>query len=167
MKFVSEEVIDKVVAALEANDNYETEMESIRETQPTILAYLLSENFAVLTMEEKEYLLYLTLVIVNAAEHVNSGLPLADEEALGGAEEENYGLMNASKERRFRDKLNVFFEDTPQEDLVAFAEDAVVMDDEGEENEEEERTFKITKEGREPIFIALKSIIDVLEESVQ
>lgn len=165
MKFVSEEVIDKVVAALEANDNYETEMESIRETQPTILSYLLSENFAVLTKEEKEYLLYLTLVIVNASEHVNPGLPLVDEEALGGAEEENYGLMNASKERRFRDKLNVFFEDTPQEDLVAFAEDAIVLDDEGDA-EEEEQTFKVTKEGREPIFIALKSIIDVLEESV-
>ena len=87
MKFVSEEVIDKVVAALEANDNYETEMESIRETQPTILAYLLSENFEVLTMGEKEYLLYLTLVIVNAAEHVNPGLPLIDQDALGEAED--------------------------------------------------------------------------------
>ena len=164
MKFVSEEVIDKVVAALEANDNYETEMESVRETQPTILAYLLSENFEVLTMEEKEYLLYLTLVIVNAAEHVNPGLPLVDQDALGEAEEENYGLINASKERRFRDKLNVFFEDTPQEDLLAFAEDAIVLDDENEEEGEE--NFNVTKEGREPIFIALKSIIDVLEESV-
>ncbi len=164
MKFVSEEVIDKVVAALEANDNYETEMESIRETQPTILAYLLSENFEVLTMGEKEYLLYLTLVIVNAAEHVNSGLPLVDQDALGEAEEENYGLLNASKERRFRDKLNVFFEDTPQEDLLAFAEDAIVLDDENEEEGEE--NFNVTKEGREPIFIALKSVIDVLHESV-
>jgi hypothetical protein len=164
MKFVSEEVIDKVVAALEANDNYETEMESIRETQPTILAYLLSENFEVLTMGEKEYLLYLTLVIVNAAEHVNPGLPLVDQDALGEAEEENYGLLNASKERRFRDKLNVFFEDTPQEDLLAFAEDAIVLDDENEEEGEE--NFNVTKEGREPIFIALKSVIDVLEESV-
>ena len=164
MKFVSEEVIDKVVAALEANDNYETEMESVRETQPTILAYLLSENFEVLTMEEKEYLLYLTLVIVNAAEHVNPGLPLVDQDALGEAEEENYGLINASKERRFRDKLNVFFEDTPQEDLLAFAEDAIVLDDENEEEGEE--NFNVTKEGREPIFIALKSVIDVLHESV-
>jgi len=164
MKFVSEEVIDKVVAALEANDNYETEMESIRETQPTILAYLLSENFEVLTMGEKEYLLYLTLVIVNAAEHVNPGMPLVDQDALGEAEEENYGLMNASKERRFRDKLNVFFEDTPQEDLLAFAEDAIVLDDENEEEGEE--NFNVTKEGREPIFIALKSVIDVLDESI-
>ena len=150
MKFVSEEVIDKVVAALEANDNYETEMESVRETQPTILAYLLSENFEVLTMEEKEYLLYLTLVIVNAAEHVNPGLPLVDQDALGEAEEENYGLINASKERRFRDKLNVFFEDTPQEDLLAFVEDSLM----------EEEEDLVTKVGREPMFVALKSIID-------
>lgn len=164
MKFVSEEVIDKVVAALEANDNYETEMESIRETQPTILAYLLSKNFEVLTMGEKEYLLYLTLVIVNASEHVNPGMPLVDQDALGEAEEDNYGLMNASKERRFRDKLTVFFEEYPQEDLLAFAEDAIVLDDEGDAGEEE--NFSVTKEGREPIFIALKSVIDVLDDGV-
>lgn len=161
MKFVSETVIDQVVTALEKNDNYETEMESVRETQPTILAYLLSENFEVLTMEEKEYLLYLTMVIVNAAEHVNPGMPLVDQDALGEAEEKNYGLLNASKERRFRDKLNVFFEKYPQEDLLAFAEDAIVIDDEGDTEEE---TFNVTKEGREPIFIALKSIIDVLDD---
>ncbi len=157
MKFVSEAVIDQVVEALQENNAYETEIDALRVTQPTVLAYLLSENFDVLTVQEKEYLLYLTLVIMNAAQHVNPELNEVTQEQLGGAEEENYAVMSASKEKRFRDKLTVFFEDYPQEDLLAFAEDALVIDDEDTE------TFQVTKEGREPIFLALKSIIDVLE----
>lgn len=157
MKFVSEDIIDQVVEALQENNNYETEIDALRVTQPTVLAYLLSENFEVLTVQEKEYLLYLTLVIMNAAQHVNPELKAVSQQQLGEAEEENYTVMSASKEKRFRDKLTVFFTDYPQEDLLAFAEDALVIDDEDTE------TFQVTKEGREPIFLALKSIIDVLE----
>ena len=48
--------------------------------------------------------------------------------------------------------MDVFFEDYAQEDMLAFVEDNLVEDEDS----------TITKEGREPIFVALKSVIDVL-----
>ena len=159
MKFVSEKIIDETVVALEKADNYEAEIKTLRKSQPVVLSYLMSENFEVLTTEEREYLLYLTLVIIKSARRVNPQLQAVEQEKLGAAEESNYTLLQSSKERRFRDKLTVFFEKYPQEDLLAFAEDALVIDDETTA----EDSFQITKEGREPVFLALKSIIDALE----
>ena len=46
-------------------------------------------------------------------------------------------------------------EQTEQEDLLAFAEDAVL-------EEEDDPEALVTKEGREPIFVALKTMVDVL-----
>lgn len=158
MQFVSEKIIDQVVAELEAKDNYAKDLEVLQEEQPIVSAYVVSENFDVLTIPEKEYLLYLALVIVKAAQVVNPDLETITEKELGEAEEKNYEIFQSSKERNFRDKLNVFFEDTPQEDLLAFAEDAVAIDEDAEPD-----TFQVTKEGRDPIFVALKSIIDVLQ----
>ena len=48
--------------------------------------------------------------------------------------------------------MDVFFENYQQEDLLAFVEDSLI-DDEDE---------IVTKVGREPMFVALKSIIDCL-----
>ena len=59
-------------------------------------------------------------------------------------------IINEVTSKQFRDRLNVFFEKTSQEDLLAFIEDSLL--------EEEEEL--VTKVGREPMFIALKSIID-------
>jgi hypothetical protein len=63
--------------------------------------------------------------------------------------------MENSTGKQFSDRLNPFFEGYPQEDLLAFAEEAVT-EDEGEPD------GIIGKEAREPIFVALKTMIDVL-----
>ena len=52
--------------------------------------------------------------------------------------------------KKFRERLDVFFQDYFQEDLLAFVEDSL--------SEEEEEM--VTKIGREPMFVALKTIID-------
>jgi hypothetical protein len=79
------------------------------------------------------------------------------EEELGEAEEKNFEILENSTAKNFRDRLNPFFEGTAQEDLVAFAEDAVLEFDSDPE-------YVLTKDGREPIFVALKTLIDVLTE---
>ena len=63
--------------------------------------------------------------------------------------------MDASNAKNFRDRLNEFFEGSDQEDLLAFAEEAVLEDEDDPES-------IVTKEGKEPIFIALKTMVDVL-----
>jgi hypothetical protein len=79
-------------------------------------------------------------------------------EELEEIEEGNWTQLNDAVGKNFRQKLDGFFEDYPQEDLLAFVEDSLVISKEGEESDD----FEISKEGREPIFVALKTIIDCL-----
>lgn len=158
MKFVSENVIDGIIDMLDnlSDEQYEKHMEAFAEAQPVLVAYLFNdENFHLLTEDEKGFLQYLSLIVWMANTKVNGPGETVSEEMIGEAEERNYGILEASTAKRFRERLDAFFENTPQEDLVAFAEEAVLED-------EDDPDAVVTKEGREPVFIAVKTIIDVL-----
>ena len=157
MKFVSEEVIDQVIEQLEgyADEQYEKRMEAFAEAQPVVVAWLFSDQFDLLNEDENGYLQYLALITWSANQAVNGPLGAVSEEEIGEAEEVNYAQLEATKAQDFRDRLNAFFEGSDQEDLLAFAEEAVL-------EEEDEPEALVTKEGREPIFIALKTLVDVL-----
>jgi hypothetical protein len=158
MQFVSEKIIDAVIEELEnlPDEQYEARMEAFAEAQPVLTAYLFDdENFHLLTEEEQGYLQYLSLIAWQSNVKVNGTTEPVSEDAIGEAEEKNYEILEASTAKGFRDRLNPFFENTPQEDLLAFAEEALL-------EEENDPDALVTKEGREPIFIALKTLIDVL-----
>lgn len=157
MKFVSEEVIDGVIDALEAysDEQYEQQMESFSEAQPVMFAWLFSEAFDLLNEDEQGYLQYLALIAWKSVVEVNGPMEAVSEEEIGAAEEMNYEILEASTAKKFRDRLDPFFDQSPQEDLLAFAEEAVL-------ESEDDPDSLVSKEGREPIFIALKTIVDVL-----
>lgn len=158
MKPVTSAAIDKVIEDLDqlSDDQYETLMEQFTAAQPVIVSYLFNdENFHLLNDDEKGYLEYLALITWRSIDRAYGDLPPADEEAIGEAEEHNYEVMEKSPGKRFRDRLDPFFEGYFQEDLLAFAEEAVTEDEDDPEG-------IIGKEAREPIFVALKTIIDVL-----
>ncbi len=157
MNFVSEEVIDGIIDALESysDEQYEKEMEDFSEAQPVLFAWLFSEEFELLTEDEKGYLQYLALIAWKSIVAVNGPIDAVSEDEIGEAEENNYELLEASTAKKFRDRLDPFFENSSQEDLLAFAEEAVL------ESEDDPDSI-VSKEGREPIFIALKTIVDVL-----
>jgi hypothetical protein len=158
MKFVSETIIDSIIDLLDTlNDELsERHMEQFAEEQPVLMAYLFNEdNFHLLTEDEKGYLQYLALIVWMANSKVNGPVEAVSEDMIGEAEERNYEILEASTAKKFRDRLNVFFENSPQEDLLAFAEEAVLEDEDNPE-------ALVTKEGREPIFVAVKTVIDVL-----
>lgn len=158
-KFVSEKVIDAKAAKLGALDgDFDEIVAELKEEQPAILGYLFSDSFLILTQEEKEYLLYLSLVIFESCVEVLEGILEMSPEELEEIEEANWTQLNDADGKNFRQKLDSFFEEYPQEDLLAFVEDSLVISQEGEESDE----FEVSKEGREPIFIALKTIIDCL-----
>lgn len=158
-KFVSEKVIDAKAAKLGALEgDFDEIIAELKAEQPAILGYLFSDSFIILTQEEKEYLLYLSLVIFESCVEVLDGILEMSPEELEEIEEANWTQLNDAVGKSFRQKLDGFFEDYPQEDLLAFVEDSLVISEDGEESEE----FEVTKEGREPIFIALKTIIDCL-----
>ena len=157
MKFVSETVIDQIIEALEnaSDEQYEARMEAFSEAQPVVVAWLFGEQFDLLTEDEQGFLQYLCLIAWSAAEQVNGPLEPVSEEQIGLAEEKNYEVLELSTAKNFRDRLTTFFDVTDQEDLLAFAEDAVCED-------EDDPEALVTKDGREPIFVAVKTLIDVL-----
>jgi hypothetical protein len=158
LQFVDENIIDAIIEQLDTapDEHYEQQMEAFAEAQPVVVSYLFDEEtFHLLTEDEKGFMQYLCLIIWMALTQVNGQLEPVSEDMIGEAEEKNYGILEATTGKTFRQRLDPFFEGYPQEDLLAFAEEAVLED----ENDPE---ALVTKEGREPIFIAVKSVIDVL-----
>jgi hypothetical protein len=156
MQFIDEATIDHVAVRLGTiEEEREAAVVALEQEQPILLAYLFSENFGAFLDREREYILFLVLVIIESikAKHPNQIVPI-DEEKLSEAEEENWTKVQTVKAQRFRERLDVFFKDTNQEDLLAFIEDALLDEEEG----------LLSKEGREPIFIVLKSIVDALNK---
>ncbi len=156
MKFVSEDIIDQVIETLETlnDDQYEAQMEAFSIAQPVVFTWLFSEQFDLLTEDEKGFLQYLALIAWLSFEQENGPTEPISEEELGEAEERNYEVLENSTAKKFRDRLDPFFKNTPQEDLLAFVEEAVL-------EEEDESDPIVTAAGREPIFVGVKSIIDV------
>jgi len=150
VKFISEKEIESAAEALENEGQYEQAVASLQKEQPEIVGWLFSDNLDLLTQSEREYLLYLVLVIFHALHLRQSEIPRPDEETLSLLEEKNWTALGSTKANTFHERLDVFFEHTDQEDLLAFAEDAL-SDFEDE---------LVTKEGREAVFIVLKTVID-------
>ena len=152
--FVSENTIDGIVYKLETAD-FEAEVTLLGSEQPALLAYVLSEDFELLTNEEREWLLYIVLVLWQSVERVYGKLAPLSKTTLEAAEEANWERLESVTAKRFRDRMTPFFDNYDQEDLLAFVEDSLTEDEEDTEN-------VVTKEGREPMFVALKSVIDAL-----
>ncbi len=151
--FISEQIIDSITDALDNQENsYDKAIGDMQAKQPILFSYLLSESFKLLTDEEREYLLYLALVIWKAVDAEVAAMTMLDSEKIEEVEERNWTLFNETSAKGFNDKLNVFFDKYPQEDLLAFVEDALVDD---------EDSF-VTKEGKELLFIGLRTTIDAL-----
>lgn len=161
MKPITSSAIDKVIDELDqiSDEQYEEIMEQFTANQPVLIAYIFNdENFHLLNEDERGYLEYLALILWRSVHNAYGPLQPVSEEAIGEAEEKNYEIMENSTGKHFSDRLNPFFEGYPQEDLLAFAEEAVTED-------EDEPEGIIGKEAREPIFVALKTMIDVLTAS--
>lgn len=149
--FISESIIHEIAETMD-DVHIEPLVDDFADAQPAILAYIFSEDMEALSENEREYLLGITIIIWKAIEKVAGEIEEASSKEIEDAEEHNWELLESSPDRRFRDRLNVFFKDYKQEDLLAFAEDALVEDDDS----------PVTSEGREPMMVALKSVIDVL-----
>jgi hypothetical protein len=158
LTFVDEKIIDSIIDRLDnaTDEQYEGFTEAMAEAQPVLFAYLFDEEtFHLLTDDEKGFLQYICLIAWMAVTEVNGPTEPVSEEMIGEAEEKNFALLEAATGKTFRQRLDGFFEGYPQEDLLAFAEEAVLEDEDGLDS-------LVTKEGREPIFIAAKTVIDVL-----
>lgn len=149
-KYTDQQIEDTFKWLEEHDDQSEAIFQEIDAQQPNLLAYLFSEPLSVFTANEKELLVFASLVLYKTtAGHMGRTIEL---EEIEDAESKNYELVN--DELRYSEQIDLFFTDYPQEDLLAFVEDFIDSDEDDE--------YAINEESRLPIFICLKTMIDVL-----
>ena len=148
---ISENIIDAQVARLEAGD-FASDLQAFGEAQPYLVDYLSREDTGAFTEQEQELLFFAVLVIYHAIKEGNKEPELVEGEAISSAEESIFSTLQEQSARAFRERLDVFFEQTEEEDLLAFIEDLLVVEEES----------GVTKEGREPLFVLLKTCMEVL-----
>ena len=150
---ISEATIERILDRLEASpDTYEAEVADLADRQPELMDYLTNEDVEAFTEAERDLLLFAALVIFQSVEAERPDRPLVDGEAIAKAEERNYEVLAQTKAPTFRDRLTPFFEQTGQEELLAFVEDLTLADGDDQ----------VSTEAREPFFVTLKSVVDVL-----
>ncbi|MEY2905376.1 MAG: hypothetical protein RJA52_1392 [Bacteroidota bacterium] len=157
---IEETTINAAVDYLESREEeFELLVEDFGQAQPALLAYVLSESTDVLTNHEKEYLLFLALTVWKSFELEGLGkiIQEVEPEVIEEKEDVFWGWISESKERDFNKKIDRFFEESEEEELFAFLEDALEM----EENE------WLTPHGREAIFVFMATLIEVLSEAVK
>ena len=159
MKFIGEEFVFNFLDKIDENDrNFIKLRDEIVSNQLLIDALLTDENLDVLKEEEYDLLWFIIVVIYGAIkEGINSELPVLSKEIYQNWEESNWKIWNETKVKDFRGKLNPFFEDYPQEDLLAFVEDSLESDED----------LEINPIAQEISFIISKSLIDTFNHMVK
>ncbi len=155
-RVIPEAAIELVYAEVSISEQeQEKRLRAFVQAQPHLTAWLLGDSFELLTEEERDYLFFLGMILFECCKRYFDPLPEVDGDHVREAEEHNWLLLEGAGEGGFSKRITVLFADSTQEDLLAFVEDALAEDD--EENEP-----IVTKVGREPMFVALKSVVDVL-----
>ena len=149
---ILEKDIERIASVLEES-NFEKELGSFQKNQPMLYSYLLDDQFELLNEDEYLIFWFASMVIVKSFEAKGSIAPISDTLLFEEIESANWALLENSKPLAFNNKIDVFFEKTNHEDLLAFVEDRLADDDE----------MQVGSAAREIIFISLVSIIDLLD----
>lgn len=152
MTIIIENTIEKLIERYESEANYLDDLKKMSDLYPDLMSYIDQENHTLLTNDEIALLEYLTVVIFFSAQSSQEKPLIVNGKTLEKTEEANWDIFNTSNNKNFSKILDLYFENYPQEDLLALVEDSVQQDDES----------TVTAVGREIIFVACKSIIDAL-----
>ena len=110
-------------------------------------AYLLGDDFHLLSDNEKETLLFVHVVLHKSMESLEEDF---DAETFQEIEEKNWNIID-DKSKNWEEKVNFMFDGYAEEDLLAFTEDMINDDD-------------ISQLAKELIFVTAKSYIDLKTE---
>ena len=151
MEFIHEDIIDKVVDRLSTKpEELSNIYKELAAEQPVIIALLYSKDLKPLTEKETDLLFFIVAVLYESV-IAQIGFPeQITKSAIEKADDENWDKMMSTQNGNFRDRITQFFEDYPQEDLLAFTEDVLLDDDDQ----------IVSGIGREAIFITAKTVID-------
>ena len=152
MVTIPESIINDIVDQYQDEQKYLTDLKQLSSEQPDLIAFIDQENYSLLTNDEIALLEYLTLVIYFSSMKMIEKTIQIQGKSLEAAEEDNWNTFNEITAKSFFNKLDSFFKDYPQEDLLALVEDSIQQDEDN----------IVTPVGREIIFVACKSIIDTI-----
>lgn len=154
----TEKMIEKVFdREVDSDEEPMDVLSAIAGDQPALIAYLNQENLQLLTEEEFDYCTFLTTIIYKVFKENGADVAEVTASQIDMVEEANWDILSRATGKKFSQRIDVFFEDYAQEDLLAFVEDALVPDE----------LPIVTSEGREPLFVTLKTIIDVLNANMK
>ena len=150
---ITEQDIDHLIEKMDTSSRGINQFWSgVEASFPGLAHFILNADKKILTESEYGQMVFAAMVIVGA--FMETDLAVNEEdlaEMIAQIEDQNWGVMDKQR-GDFSAKLNVFFDNYQEEDLLAFVEDMLVDDE----------TTDITPVGREVIFIKLKTVIDFL-----
>lgn len=143
------EHIEKAEAHFQkAPNTYTTDIKLFMERYPNIVHYIFSDNFALLSKEEREYFEYLAWIQLKAIEYTQVVKDDAQPELIGETEEKHWEILQTTEKLPFRERMTPFFDTYDEEEALAYIEDSLV-EDEG---------FELSKEVKELIVVGLTTI---------
>ncbi len=148
---VTEATIEEVLESfVNDREEYEESLSDLMDQQPPLLAFLAQESNDVLTEEEKDVLWYIILIIITSSRRFGISVGELSDTDLGNYEEFNWEVLQQQPKGTFREKITPFFEEYDQEDLLAFVEDTLELEEDS----------PVTSVGRDVIFVSAKTVID-------
>src|SRR5690349_2085106 len=108
MQFITESQIDETIAELEQGvEFYDKCLLEFAQQQPGITNYLVDEEFDSLTEDERELMLYLTLIIYRTVAKVIDTMPEITMDQLEAAEDANWAVLENVKSFKFQERLDL------------------------------------------------------------
>ena len=151
---IQEATIEKVLNRLEnSTETLDEQVQDLASQQPELMGYLMNEDVEAFMEAERDLLLFAALVIYESVRAEGGGRRAITGKALTEAEERHYELLQQTK-GPFRDRVTPFFEQSEEEELLAFIEDLTVSETDG--------NGALSQEAREPFFVTLATVVAVL-----
>ena len=151
---IQEATIEATLDRLENSiDTLDEQVQDLASQQPELLGYLTNEDVEAFTESERDILLFAAVVIYESVRAEGGGRRAITGKALTEAEERHYELIQQTK-GPFRERVTPFFEQSEEEELLAFVEDLTISETEG--------NGALSNEAREPFFVTLATVVEVL-----
>lgn len=158
---ITEQIIDDIVIQLEKDSDYQsTIVEQFEKIYEDYLAYLDQDVLPLLNEEERDLLLFILAVIVEANMRTNTEINVFDLDQYFDAEEGMWASYEDNLKMGFRERITPIFEQIKEEDALAFVED-LLIDDDTVEGQEDEANF-LSSTGRDIIWNVSAAFISTL-----
>ena len=156
--------IESALELLEEEQAVEEAMVEFAAEQAAFVQYLSHETFDLLTEDERGYLQYLVLVMWTSVKTECGNLQPLRGDIIERWEEQCWTWLEATVGKPMSQRLDLFFEEIDQEELLAFAEDSLVDPDADTDGSGEDVALFASGPSRELGLVALATFVGCIDE---